>query len=278
MTSITSEVTGLAPEQAGDVRDLLREWRERRRLSQMELAGAAEISTRHLSFIETGRARPSRRVLLRLAEELAVPLRARNALLLSAGFAPLYPETPLADPVMQPVRDALERMVRLHDPYPALVVDRLWNLVTANDSATILREGVAPELLTPPANVMRVCLHPRGLAPRTHNFLAWAAHLVGQLRQGVERGGDAGLRALLDEVRGYPGVPAESPPPSPADRVVVSVRLSSSVGNLALFTTIATLGAPTDVTAAELAIETFYPADDQTALRLQQRAATRAAV
>ena len=276
MTSITSEVTEAAPGQACDVRDLLREWRERRRLSQMELAGAAEISTRHLSFIETGRARPSRRVLLRLAEELAVPLRARNALLLSAGFAPLYPETPLADPVMQPVRDALERMVRLHDPYPALVVDRHWNLVTANDSATILREGVAPELLTPPANVMRVCLHPRGLAPRTQNFPAWAAHLIGQLRQGVERGSDPELRALLDEVRRYPGVPAESPPPSPADRVVVAVRLSSSAGDLALFTTIATLGAPTDVTAAELAIETFFPADDQTALRLQQRAAARA--
>ena len=254
---------------------MIRGWRERRRLSQMDLAGAADISTRHLSFVETGRARPSRRVLLRLAEELAIPLRGRNALLLAAGFAPAYPETPLADPVMRPVRDALDRMVTLHDPYPALVVDRQWNVVTANVSAVALLEGIAPDLLTPPVNVMRVSLHPRGLAPRTRNFATWAAHLIGQLRDQAERSGDPDLQTLLEEVSRYPSIPAEAPPPSPADRVVTTFRLASSEGDLALFTTIATLGAPTDVTVAELAIETFYPADEQTAAILQRRALHR---
>ncbi|MGD9891682.1 MAG: helix-turn-helix domain-containing protein [Dehalococcoidia bacterium] len=280
--SITSEVKSSrlrAPDTARvataaspDTGDLLREWRERRRLSQLELAGAAEISTRHLSFIETGRSQPSRRVLLSLAEAMAVPLRARNALLLAAGYAPAYPETPLADPVMQPVRDALDRIVSLHEPYPALVVDRHWNVVTANLASAILLEGVAADLLEPPVNAVRVSLHPRGLAPRTRNFDAWAGHLIGQLRQQVESSGDPGLRALLNEVSRYPSIPSEPPPPGPADRVVTAVRYAMSDGDLALFTSIATLGAPIDVTASELAIETFYPADEQTAAILQRRA------
>ena len=280
--SITSEVNAkaagrrlpsrLAEAPASEVGALLRVWRERRRRSQLDLACAAEVSTRHLSFVETGRAQPSRRVLLRLAEELAIPLRGRNQLLLAAGYAPAYPETPLADPVMRPVREALERMVTLHDPYPALVVDRLWNVVTANAGAVSLLDGVARDLLGPPANVMRVSLHPRGLAPRTRNFAAWAGRLLGQLREQVEHSGDADLAALLEEVSRYPGVPAEPPPPGPADRVVTAVRYATPEGDLALFTTIATLGAPTDVTAAELAIETFYPADEQSAAILRQRA------
>ncbi|MGH2588607.1 MAG: helix-turn-helix domain-containing protein [Dehalococcoidia bacterium] len=266
---LRSPVTVAAP--PNDVGSLVRVWRERRRLSQLDLAGAAEISTRHLSFIETGRAQPSRRVLLRLAEELAVPLRGQNTLLLAAGYAPAYPETPLADPVMQPVREALERIVALHDPYPALVVDRLWNVVTANAGAVALLDGVAPDLLGPPVNVMRVSLHPRGLAPRTRNFALWAAHLLGGLRQQAESSGDPDLQALLEEVNRYPGIPADPPPPGPADRVVTAVRLATPDGELALFTTIATLGAPADVTAAELAIETFYPADEQTAALLRRR-------
>lgn len=281
--SITSRVTDRqhlrAAARAGDgVIDapdsgtLLRDWRDRRRLSQMEVAGAAGISTRHLSFIETGRARPSRRVLLAVAEALAVPLRGRNALLLAAGYAPAFTETPLAGPVMQPVRAALDRVVTLHEPYPALVVDRLWNVVTANTAAVSLLAGLPAEFLQPPVNVMRVSLHPRGLAPRTRNFPAWAAHLVGQLRQAVERGGDRQLAALLDQVCRYPGVPAEPPHPDPADRVVTAVRYITPEGDLSLFTTIATLGAPTDVTAAELAIETFFPADERTAVLLQRRA------
>ena len=281
--SITSEVMTLLstapvaddPASAASAGSLLRAWRERRRLSQLDVALAADISTRHLSFIETGRSRPSRRVLLRLAEELAVPLRGRNSLLLAAGYAPAYPETPLADPAMRPVRAALDRVVSLHEPYPALVVDRLWNVVTANHSAVSLLEGVAPELLTPPVNVMRVSLHPRGLAPQTRNFEAWAAHLLGQLRQQVETSGDAELAALLEEVSGYPGMPAEPTSPEPADRVVTTVRYATPDGDLALFTTLATLGAPTDVTAAELAIETFYPADDESAAILQRRAEAR---
>jgi transcriptional regulator with XRE-family HTH domain len=280
--SITSEVkshglrarstSSIATRRSPDAGDLLREWRERRRFSQLELAGVAEISTRHLSFIETGRSRPSRRVLLRLAEAMAVPLRARNALLLAAGYAPAYPETPLADPVMQPVRDALDRIVALHEPYPALVVDRHWNVVTANPASAILLEGVAADLLEPPVNAVRVSLHPRGLAPRTLNFDTWAGYLIGGLRQQVESSGDPGLRALLDEVSRYPGIPSEPPPPGPADRVVTAVRYAMADGDLALFTSIATLGAPTDVTASELAIETFYPADEQTAAILQRRA------
>jgi transcriptional regulator with XRE-family HTH domain len=278
--SITSEVkrairaghgatTAAPPSEAGEI---VRWWRERRRMSQMELALAAEVSTRHLSFIETGRSRPSRRVLLRLAEELAVPLRGRNALLLAAGFAPAYAETPLADAVMRPVREALDRIVTLHDPYPALVVDRLWNVVTANHSAVSLLDGVAPDLLAPPVNVIRVSLHPRGLAPRTLNLAAWAGHLLGQLREQVERSGDADLQALLDEASDYPGMPSEPPSPGPADRVVTAVRYATPHGELALFTTIATLGAPVDVTAAELAIETFYPADERSAAILRRRA------
>jgi transcriptional regulator with XRE-family HTH domain len=255
-----------------DAGTALRAWREQRRLSQLELALAAEISTRHLSFIETGRSQPSQRVLLRLAEELAVPLRGRNALLQAAGFAPAYPETPLADPAMRPVREALDRMVTLHDPYPALVVDRQWNVVTANYSAVGLLDGVAPDLLAQPANVMRLSLHPQGLAPRTRNFAAWAGHLIGQLRQQVERSGDPELRALLEEVSRYPGIPTEPAPPGPADRVVTAVRYATPDGELALFTSIATLGAPVDVTAAELAIETFWPADDVSAEILQRRA------
>jgi transcriptional regulator with XRE-family HTH domain len=252
----------------------LRTWRELRRVSQLELALAADISPRHLSFIETGRSRPSRQVLLRLAEELAIPLRGRNALLLAAGYAPAYPETPLADAAMRPVREALDRMVTLHDPYPAIVVDRQWNVVTANYSAVGLLDGVSPDLLAPPVNVIRVSLHPRGMAPRTSNFAAWAGHLIGQLHGQVERSGDPDLEALLEEVRRYPGVPAEPPPPGPADRVVMAVRYATPDGDLALFTAIATLGAPTDVTAAELAIETFYPADEQTADILRRRART----
>jgi transcriptional regulator with XRE-family HTH domain len=263
-----------APARPRDAGSVLRTWRELRRLSQLELALAADVSPRHLSFIETGRSRPSRQVLLRLAEELAIPLRGRNALLLAAGYAPAYPETPLADAAMRPVREALDRMVTLHDPYPAIVVDRRWNVVTANYSAVGLLEGVSPDLLAPPVNAIRVSLHPRGMAPRTLNFEAWAAHLTGQLRQQVERSGDEELQSLLDEVCRYPGIPTEPPPPGPADRVVTSVRYAMPDGDLALFTAIATLGAPTDVTAAELAIETFYPADEQTAAILQRRART----
>lgn len=273
--SITSRVTNPAQQPRGDAGALLRAWRERRRRSQMDLAGAAEISTRHLSFIETGRSRPGRRVLLRLAEELDIPLRGRNALLLAAGYAPAYAETPLTDPLMRPVRDALDRIVALHDPYPALVVDRAWNVVTANHAATGLLAGVAPWLLGPPVNVMRVSLHPEGLASRIRNLDAWAAHLLGQLRGQVERGGDEALAALLDEVSRYPGIPAVAPAPDPAGRVVTALRLATPDGDLSLFTTIATLGAPLDVTAAELAIETFYPADEQSAAILQARAAAR---
>ena len=187
---------------------LLRDWRQRRRRSQLDLALDAGVSARHVSFVETGRSRPSAEMVLQLAEQLEVPLRDRNQLLLAAGYAPLYGERPLDDPDMTPVREALELVLRGHEPYPAAVVDRWWEMVAANSAIALLTEGVAPELLAPPANVMRVALHPDGMAPRIVNFAEWRAHLLERLRHQVSVTGDAALAALYDEVSGYPGPPA----------------------------------------------------------------------
>jgi transcriptional regulator with XRE-family HTH domain len=169
---------------------LVRAWRQRRNLSQLELALGAEVSSRHLSFLETGRARPSREMVIRLAGELEIPMRERNALLLAAGYAPIYPEHPLDAPEMAPVRQALDRFLRAHEPYPALVVDRHHNLVTANDALDMLVDGVSPHLLEPPANGMRIALHPDGMAPRTLNLAEWSAHLLGRLRRQMQATGD----------------------------------------------------------------------------------------
>ena len=186
---------------------LLRDWRQRRRFSQLHLASRAEVSPRHLSFVETGRSRPSRELVLHLADHLDVPLRERNALLLAAGYAPTYHETPLDAPEMQPVRDALDKILSGHDPFPAVVVDRRWNLVSANKPALmLLTDGVAPALLEPPANALRVSLHPDGLAPRIVNFAAWSDHLLTRLDRQVAASADDELRALADELRTYPGV------------------------------------------------------------------------
>ena len=281
--SITLQVTSLVQEPSSgtismpaaspaftDSGGLLRSWRERRRLSQMALAERADISTRHLSFIETGRATPSRSVLLRLLEALSLPLRARNLLLVAAGYAPVFAETPFTDASMESVRMALQRLVTLHEPYPALIVDRAWNVVLANAPAALFLEAVADDLKTPPLNVMRLSLHPRGLAPVTINFAEWAGFLLGQLRGQVEQSADATLEALMDEVLGYPGLPS-APVATPAGRIVTAVRYRLPAGELALFTTIATLGAPVDVTADELAIECFFPADQASAMFFQQR-------
>jgi transcriptional regulator with XRE-family HTH domain len=254
-----------------DFGSLLKAWRTHRRVSQLQLASEAAVSTRHLSFLETGRARPSREMVLHLAEELDVPLRERNAWLVAAGFAPAYQETPLEDPRVHPAREAVDRILAAHEPLPALVVDRAWNLVAANAGLSVFLPGVADHLMEDP-NVIRASLHPEGLAPRVANLAEYSSHLLGRLRRQVGLTGDRELAALLDEVRTYPGV-AESAEGEPRGAALLPLRLRPPAGQdgpeLALFSMIATFGSPTDVTLDELAIETFFPADDTTAAALR---------
>jgi transcriptional regulator with XRE-family HTH domain len=240
------------------VGELLRDWRQRRRLSQLDLALEAGVSARHVSFLETGRSNPSRDMVLRLAEELDVPLRERNRMLLAAGFAPAYGERTIDSPEMAPVREALEQVLRGHEPFPALVVDRWWDLVSANAGVGPLIEGV-PETLFP--NVLRISLHPDGLAPRIENLAEWRGHLLGRLRREVVVTADPRLAALLDEVEGYPGGEA----PAPEHAVAVPLRIDG----LSFLSTVATFGTAIDVTVAELSIEAFLPADGATAAYLR---------
>jgi transcriptional regulator with XRE-family HTH domain len=245
---------------------LLREWRRRRRLSQLELALDAGVSARHLSFVETGRSRPSAEMVLHLAEQLEVPLRDRNQLLLAAGYAPEYSERPLDAPEMEPVRDALDLVLQGHEPYPAAVVDHGWNLVAGNRGITLLTEGVAPELLEPPVNVLRVSLHPDGMAPRIVNLGEWRSHLLERLQRQVALTGDAELAALFDELAGYPhDSNGEPPDQDPGAGIVVALRLRTDDGELAFFSTVTAFGTPVDITVSELAIESFFPADPLTA-------------
>ena len=250
--------------------ELLRQWRERRRLSQLDLALAAETSARHLSFVETGRARPSRDMLLRLAEQLEVPLRERNHLLLAGGYAPVFGQAPLDAPQMAAVREALGKVLAGHEPYPAVVVDRSWNLVDANAAVAVLLGPTDPALLAPPANVLRVSLHPDGMAPRIVNLGEWRAHLFGRLRRQVALTGDAGLAELLDELRAYPcdQPEPEVEVPGPGD-VVVPLRLRHGDQELSFLSIMASFGTPLDVTVAELAIESFFPADPATGAALR---------
>jgi transcriptional regulator with XRE-family HTH domain len=253
-------------EQQRPVGQLLREWRDRRRISQLDLSISAEISARHLSFLETGRSRPSRDMVLRLGEHLEVPLRERNQLLLAAGYAPVYSESGLSDPDMAAVREAVRLLLRGHEPYPAAVVDRGWNLVDANAGIGLLTRRVAPWLLETPANVLRATLHPEGMAPHIVNLGEWRSHLLGRLRRQVVQTADPALSALLEELRGYPceqAVP-EVEIPGPGD-IVVPLRIRDGDTELAFFSTVATFGTPLDVTVAELMIESFYPADASTA-------------
>jgi transcriptional regulator with XRE-family HTH domain len=248
------------------VGQLLRQWRRRRGLSQLALAGAAGVSARHLSFVETGRSRPSRALLLRLGEHLDVPLRDRNALLLAAGLAPAYPQHRLEDPPMAAVADAVARILAAYEPYPALVVDRRWELVDANPAVALLTAGAAPALLEPPCNVLRLCLHPAGLAPRIRSLGSWRAHVLSRLRRQIAVIGDPALQELHDELRGYPAPPAAEPAHVTP---VVPLRLAAPDGReLAFLSTTTLFGTPGDVTVAELAIEAFLPADDATAAAL----------
>ncbi|MEV5323476.1 helix-turn-helix transcriptional regulator [Nonomuraea fastidiosa] len=258
---------------------LLRSWRQRRRVSQLDLAIEAGVSARHVSFLETGRARPSREMVMRLAEELDVPLRHRNRLLVAAGFAPIYPEREVHAPELEAVRQALDTILAGHEPYPAVVVDAAWNLVAANAAAGLFLEGVPEELLKEPVNVLRLSLHPDALGGRLLNLAEVRAHLLRQLRRQAESSGDGRLAELHDELAAYTypdaaGDASVAHLPGPSD-ILVPMRVTAGDRVLSLFTTIATFGTPLDVTVSELAIETFWPADEETAAALRARISER---
>ncbi|WP_043623018.1 MmyB family transcriptional regulator [Nonomuraea candida] len=257
-------------EQPSRVGALLRQWRQRRRLSQLALANLAGTSARHLSYMENGRARPSRAMLLRLSAALDVPLRERNTLLLAADYAPAYQESSLDDRYMASIRAALETMLTAHEPYPAVVVDRLWNVLLGNRAMGVLMDGIPPHLLQPRPNVFRLALHPEGLAARLANLGEVRALFLERLSRQADATGDADLQALYEEVSAYPLPPDGDTPGDAASRhrpspIQVPLRMRTPFGELAMFSTMATFGAPADVTLSELAIELFYPLDDFTA-------------
>src|SRR5581483_1734683 len=250
--------------------DLLREWRQRRRMSQLDLACEADISTRHLSFLETGRSQPSRDMVLHLAEHLEVPLRERNVMLVAAGYAPLFAERPLEDPALQAARKAIDLVLAGHEPYPALAVDRHWTLVAANGAVGRLMACADPSLLAPPVNVLRASLHPKGLAPRIANLAEWRAHLLARLRRQVEASADPVLAGLARELAAYPAPPARRPVrTSDYGGVLVPLQLEvDGAGTLSLLSTTTVFGTPLDITLSELTLEAFYPADADTAAAL----------
>ncbi|MGC4897294.1 helix-turn-helix domain-containing protein [Micromonospora sp. DT31] len=253
----------------GPVGELLRDWRRRRAMSQLDLSIEAGVSARHLSFVETGRSRPSPELILRLAEHLDVPLAERNTMLLAAGYAPAYPGRELGDPELAPVRVAIRQILDGHHPYPALLVDQHWHLVDANPAIALLTAAVAPHLLAPPINVLRLSLHPDGMAPRILNLPEWRAHLLHRLRQQAATTNDPALHELHEELRGYPGGEGHAAPVSDvASRVVIPLRYRHDGQVLSFFSTTTLFGMPLDVTVAGLAVEAFFPADPATTERL----------
>jgi transcriptional regulator with XRE-family HTH domain len=258
---------------APPVGELLRQWRRRRGFSQLDLACEADISTRHVSFLETGRSLPSRSMVIHLAERLDIPLRERNGLLVAAGYAPVYPEHKLDDPALLAARNAVDLVLSGHEPYPALAVDRHWTLIAANRAVMPLLAGAADDLLRPPVNVLRLSLHPAGLAPRIENFSQWRGHVLNRLARQVDVSADTVLASLHAELKALP-VP-EAPDPEPiietghAD-VVVPLRLRTDAGPLSFFSTTTVFGTAVDVTLSELAIEAFFPADAATAEALRR--------
>ena len=252
--------TAAQPRRVGD---LLREWRLRRRLSQLDLACEADISTRHLSFLETGRSVPSREMVLHLAERLGVPLRERNLLLVAAGYAPLFPERPLEDPALSAARRAVDLILTGHEPFPALAIDRHWTMVAANRAVAPLLAGVDESLLVPPVNVLRLSLHPRGLAPRIVNLAAWRAHLLERVRRQIDATADPILVDLLAELRGYPA-PSSAGAIEAYDAIAVPFQIESDRGTLSFYSTTTVFGTPVDITLSELALEAFFPADAAT--------------
>ena len=263
------------PGSSRTVGDLLREWRQRRRMSQLLLATEADISTRHLSFVESGRALPSREMVMHLAERLEVPLRARNALLVAAGYAPLFRERPLSDPQLAAAREAVELVLKGHEPYPALAIDRHWTIVATNNALAPLLAGASPELLKPPVNALRLSLHPEGIAASIVNWHAWREHVLARLQRQIDVSGDETLSALRDELAGYPapaGAEAADHGDVAASQIAVPLRLRTPLGVLSFFSTTTVFGTPVDVTLSELAIEAFFPADPQTAAALREAA------
>ncbi|MGE0221776.1 MAG: helix-turn-helix domain-containing protein [Acetobacteraceae bacterium] len=265
--------------QARSVGNLLRDWRRRRRMSQLDLACDANISTKHLSFLETGRAVPSREMLMHLAERLNIPLRDQNVLLAAAGYAPMFRERSLDHPELAVVRRSIEAVLSGHDPNPALAIDRRWTLVTANKSLEYLIADVDPLLLNPPVNVLRLSLHPAGLAPRIVNLREWREHVISRLRRQIDITGDIVLNDMLEEILDYP-LPRGAPPPKPTqpfDGVVVPFRLATVDGDLSFLTTTTVFGTPTDVTLSEIAIESFFPTDAAT-VEIMRRMADGSAI
>src|ERR1700751_1023275 len=253
------------------VGDHLREWRQRRHLSQLDLAGDAEISARHLSFVDTGRAAPSRDMVLRLAERLEVPLRERNVLLVAAGYAPAFPQRSLDDPALKAARQAIDLVLKAHEPNPALAVDRHWNLVTANRMVAPLMDGIPERLLGQPFNVLRLAFHPEGLAPRTVNLAEWCAHLLERLHRQCEATADPELLKLYHDLKAFP-IPARAGP-LPTDNVAIPFKMRYEGDVLSFFSTTMVFGTPVDITLSELALETVFPADDVTAERIRKIAA-----
>ncbi|MBV9893207.1 MAG: helix-turn-helix transcriptional regulator [Chloroflexi bacterium] len=247
------------------VGELLREWRERRRLTQLELALQAEVSTRHLSFVETGRATPSREMILHLAEQLEVPLRERNQLLLAGGYAPVYAQAGLDSPELSSVRTVVREVLTAHEPNPAIVIDRHWNLVDANSAVALFMHDVAVEQRTPPINVMRLSLHPRGAAPHIINLAQWRAHLLSRLRREIAQTADPELVGLYTEIRGYqPDLDTANLETPGAGEVVIPLRFRFGEQELVFFSMVAAFGTPLDITVDELALEFFFPADSAT--------------
>ncbi|WP_030936763.1 helix-turn-helix domain-containing protein [Streptomyces sp. NRRL S-646] len=267
-----TSTSATAPTDKG-VGPLLRAWRERRRISQLELALRADSSARHISFIETGRSRPSEEMVLRLAEHLDVPVRERNSLLLAAGYAPHYPETPLDSPALDALRQGMERLIQCYEPYPAFVVDSVYDVVAANRGMMMFLDGVAESLLEPPLNAMRLTLHPEGLAPRIRNLPEWRGHLLAQMEREIALHRSAPLRALYEEVAAYPvPEPEYSHDHEPADPVpyfALPMQIEHEGRTLSFVSSISTFNTPMDVTVAELAIETLLPADPATVKYLQ---------
>jgi len=274
MNTLSLVQTGVSPTPATSrtVGDLLREWRQRRRMSQLLLATEADISTRHLSFVESGRAVPSREMVMHLAERLEVPLRARNALLVAAGYAPLFRERPLSDPQLAAAREAVELVLKGHEPYPALAIDRHWTIVAANSALAPLLTGASPELLKPPVNALRLSLHPEGIAASIVNWHAWREHVLARLQRQIDVSGDDTLGALRDELAAYPapaGAAAPHNDEAAVNQIAVPLTLRTSIGVLSFFSTTTVFGTPVDVTLSELAIEAFFPADPETAVALR---------
>ena len=251
--------------------DHLREWRQRRHLSQLDLAGDAEISARHLSFVETGRAAPSREMVLKLAERLAVPLRERNVLLVAAGFAPAFQQRSLDDPALTSARAAIDQVLKAHEPNPALAYDRHWNLVSANRMVMPLLQDVPPRLLEQPVNILRLAFHPEALAARTVNLAEWCGHLLERVHRQCEATADPDLIGLYEELKSYP-IPARAAPLA-ADNVAIPLKLRHDGQVLSFLSTTMVFGTPVDITLSELALETFFPADAKTAEALRAMAA-----